>query len=194
MVHSPSIRLSKTTRSSLFAIAKESVRQATSDQRLLLDLADYKDEMLSPYASFVTLTIKKQLRGCIGSLESHEPLVANVAGNAYKAARQDPRFTPVRNDELALLDYEISVLSDLVILDVHSESELLGRLTPGVDGLLIREGRQQATYLPSVWSQLPDPEEFLRQLKIKAGLPPDYWSDTLRVSVYSCCNFSDSER
>lgn len=149
------------------------------------DPADYPPALREPRASFVTLKRGGRLRGCIGSLEAVRPLVVDVAHNAFAAAFQDPRFPPLEAEELNDLDISISVLSPAQPIHFESEADLLARLRPGVDGLILSDGGHRGTFLPSVWEQLPEPAAFLAQLKLKAGLPPDYWSPTLRVERYT---------
>jgi AmmeMemoRadiSam system protein B/AmmeMemoRadiSam system protein A len=136
-------------------------------------------------ATFVTLKLDGKLRGCIGSLDATLPVVDDVSRNAYRAAYHDPRFEPVSRLEGERLQIHISLLGPPVALSFSSEEELVAQLSPGVDGLILRDGSRYATFLPDVWEQLPDPREFLAHLKQKAGLAVDYWSDTLEVSRYA---------
>lgn len=136
-------------------------------------------------AAFVTLEQSGTLRGCIGSLEAHEPLVRNVARNAFGAAFNDHRFPPVRETDLDTLAIHISILSPSEPIACDSEQDLLDKIRPGVDGLTLVEGSRKGTFLPSVWKSLPEPTAFLRHLKQKAGLPADYWSPTLRFYRYT---------
>ena len=142
------------------------------------------------HACFVTLTTNGVLRGCIGSLEAHRGLIDDAAANAFAAAYRDPRFHKLENDELDLLHIGISVLGRSEMLTFDSQQSLLDRLCPGKDGLILREGNSRGTFLPTVWKSIPAPENFLNQLKIKAGLAEDYWSDTLEVWRYHCESFS----
>ena len=114
-----------------------------------------------------------------------------VSFAAFSAAFRDARFPPLREDELHVTTIEISVLSPLSPYPVTSESELLEGLAPGIDGLLLEAGRHHATFLPKVWDQLPEPIDFLRALKQKAGLPPNYWSEDMRFHRYRTLSFSD---
>jgi MEMO1 family protein len=141
-------------------------------------------------ASFVTLTLNGQLRGCIGSLVPHQPLISDVVKNAVKAGFSDPRFPPVTAPELEQCEIEIAVLSRLVALSFTSESDLLSQLTPGEDGLILSDGNYRGTFLPKVWESLPTPELFLANLKRKAGLPENHWSDTVKVSRYTTERFA----
>lgn len=136
-------------------------------------------------ASFVTLRIGEQLRGCTGTLEAVRPLVVDVAHNAFGSAFRDPRFAPLGAEEFPDLDLHISILDSPERLAVTSEEELLRVLRPGRDGLVLEEGGQRATFLPAVWEQLPAPRDFVWHLKQKAGLASDYWSPTLRLFRYA---------
>ena len=113
-----------------------------------------------------------------------------MAHNAFSAAFQDPRFPPLDDSETADLTLDISVLGTPEAMTFSSEQDLLRQLRPGVDGLIMEERGQRGTFLPSVWESLPQPVDFLRQLKRKAGLPESYWSDTLRVWRYTTETFA----
>jgi hypothetical protein len=170
----------------LLALAHRSIAHGLQRGRPLpIDPAEFSDRLQQPGASFVTLKLDGALRGCIGSLEPHQPLVSDVAHNAHAAAFSDPRFHPLQQGELDRLDISISILTPAEEMTFGSEQELLQMLRPGVDGLILSEGGRRGTFLPAVWEQLPDPREFLRHLKIKAGLPAGYWSDSLRISRYT---------
>jgi uncharacterized protein len=153
---------------------------------LAVDPADYDGVLAQPGASFVTLKIEGQLRGCIGRMEPSGPLIGSVAHNAYAAAFEDPRFDPLTEAEFGRIDVHISVLSRSTPMIFHSEEDLLSQLRPGVDGLVLESGRCRGTFLPAVWKTLPEPCQFLDQLKVKAGLHPDAWPDDARVMRYTC--------
>lgn len=140
---------------------------------------------------FVTLNRGGALRGCIGHLEAVQPLVLDVVENAYSAAFRDPRFSPLGQDELTGLQVHVSVLSPPVRVEFSSQQALIAKLRPGVDGLILQEGRHRGTFLPSVWESLPDPVDFLRHLKTKAGLAPDYWSEGIEIFRYETESFQD---
>ena len=140
-------------------------------------------------ASFVTLEINSQLRGCIGSLVAMHPLVNDVAHNAFAAAFQDPRFPSLTEKEFEQLDIHISILSESSPMSFSSEEDLLSQIQPGIDGLILSDNFQRGTFLPSVWDSLPKTDDFLRHLKMKAGLAEDYWSDTLKVERYTTFSF-----
>ena len=174
----------------LLDVAAASIRHGLETGRPLpIRLEDYPESLREPGAAFVTLNIAGQLRGCIGSLEARRPLVEDVAENAFAAAFRDPRFPPLRPEEYPRLEYHISILNPPEPMTVTSEADLLQQLRPGVDGLVLIEGTRRATFLPSVWEQLPDPRQFLAHLKMKAGLPADYWSDSLRFERYTVEEF-----
>jgi len=135
-------------------------------------------------ATFVTLKTGGVLRGCIGTLQAVRPLVEDVNENAYAAAFRDPRFLPLSDRELVKLQISISILTTPEPISFRSQQDLLAQLQAGIDGVILEEGSNRGTFLPAVWESLPDPREFLRQLKLKAGLHPDYWSTTLRIYRY----------
>lgn len=143
------------------------------------------DWLEEPGATFVTLTLQGQLRGCIGSLEAHRSLIDDVRQNAVASAFRDPRFTPLSKAEFAEVTIEVSLLSKPEPVRHCSEEDALAQLTPGRDGVILELGHHRATYLPQVWVQLPDPSIFVRHLKEKAGLPADFWSDDVRLSRYT---------
>ncbi|CAK0738604.1 AmmeMemoRadiSam system protein A [Gammaproteobacteria bacterium] len=161
----------------------------THGRPLVVVVQEYPPLLREARATFVTLHIKERLRGCIGSLEPHRPLAADVAHNAYAAAFLDHRFTPITSRELGLLDIHISILSLPVPMTFRSESDLLAQIRPGVDGLVLEEQGRRGTFLPSVWESLSNPQDFLSHLKLKAGLPPNHWSQTVRVARYTTESF-----
>ena len=150
-----------------------------------IDPEQWPEELREVRASFVTLHRHGDLRGCIGALEAEHPLVRDVSMHAFGAAFRDPRFRAVSADELSSLDIHISVLGIPTPLQFGTEAELLDLVRPGVDGLVLIEGARRATFLPDVWQKLPEPGQFLCQLKIKAGLAPGHWSETLTVHRYT---------
>jgi AmmeMemoRadiSam system protein A len=144
-------------------------------------------------ATFVTLKHTGKLRGCIGSTRAVRPLGADVRLNAIAAAFGDPRFPPLAVFEFEEVTVEVSLLTADERIDVASEDDLLARLRPGLDGLIIEYGRRRATFLPQVWDALPDPREFVAALKRKAGFPVDFWSPQLNVSRYGVTKWTESE-
>jgi len=136
-------------------------------------------------ASFITVMRDAKLRGCIGTLRPHRALAEDVRANAVAAAFRDPRFAPIGAEELAAISLEISVLSALEPLRFGDEPDALRQLRPGVDGVVFEYGHHSGTFLPQVWDDLKEPKEFLAHLKYKAGLPPDFWDPTVRLSRYT---------
>ncbi|OHC71480.1 MAG: AMMECR1 domain-containing protein [Rhodocyclales bacterium RIFCSPLOWO2_02_FULL_63_24] len=137
-----------------------------------------------PGATFVTLTQDGELRGCIGSLEAHRPLDADVRANAVAAAFRDPRFPPLTQAELARTRVEVSLLTTPTPLAFDNEADALRQLRPHVDGVIFSAGQRRSTFLPQVWEQLPEPRLFMAHLKQKAGLPADWWSPEVQLQRY----------
>jgi AmmeMemoRadiSam system protein A len=188
----PDSHLDTEQRQALLAVARHSIILGLGEGRpLRVNLEDFAAVLRAQRAAFVTLQEFGQLRGCIGHLEARQPLVKDVAENAFAAAFRDPRFPPVTARELERLHIEISVLTPATPLIFGSEQELVALIEPGRDGLILEEGLARGTFLPSVWESLPNPVDFLRQLKRKAGLPENYWSDRLRISRYRTESFGE---
>jgi AmmeMemoRadiSam system protein A len=145
-----------------------------------------------PGATFVTLTRNGALRGCIGSLEAYRPLFDDVTANAVAAAMLDPRFRPLQPQELGNTRIEVSLLSGCDDLAVESEQDACARLRPGIDGVVLQYGNARGTFLPQVWESLPRPEIFLNQLKLKAGLPADFWHEDVRLSRYTVSKWQEA--
>lgn len=147
-----------------------------------------------PGASFVTLTQKGELRGCIGTLEAHRTLLADIKANALAAAFRDPRFAPLQAAELDITEIEVSLLSAIQPIEFNSEREALDALRPGMDGVVLEYRHYRSTFLPQVWEQLPTPELFLAHLKNKAGLPADFWAEEVRLSIYGVSKWKEPSR
>ena len=143
-------------------------------------------------ATFTTLHLAGKLRGCCGTLEASRPLAADVAHSAFQAAFRDTRFDPLGKDELGNVSLEVSVLSPMEPMTVTDEADLLSQLTPGTDGLVVVEGWRRATFLPKVWDTLPEPEQFLAQLRLKCGLPARYWSERLEFLRYRTTTYAEA--
>ena len=170
----------------LLDLAKASIQYGLQNGRpIAVTLGNYPPYLQEQGACFVTLQINNELRGCIGSLEAHRTLVEDIADNAYAAAFRDPRFGPVSEAEYPNLQYHISVLTPPEPMTFNSQEDLLKQIRPGIDGLVLSDKGYRGTFLPSVWESLRTPEEFLSHLKQKAGLPMNYWSDTLKVERYT---------
>ena len=179
-------RYNEENRKILLNLAQESIQHGlTTGKPLPVNIDQFPPELCEKCATFVTLKKQGQLRGCIGMLEAIRPLAQDVAENAFSAAFKDPRFPPMKEDELDLIEIHLSILSRPEPVTFTSEQDLLAQVRPGIDGLILEEGSKRGTFLPSVWESLPDPRQFLRHLKQKAGLPADYWSSSLKVSRYT---------
>lgn len=184
--------LSESQRARLLSMARQSIAYGLNHAQALVVDAHKHPPLDRPGASFVTLHSQGQLRGCIGSLEPHRPLLADVCENAYAAAFRDPRFPPLQAGEMVDLDIDVSVLSQPEPLHFKDQPDLLKQIRPGVDGLILEDRGRRGTFLPSVWESLTTTEDFLRHLKLKAGLPADHWSGSLKVSRYTTESFGDS--
>ena len=144
--------------------------------------------------TFVTLQIKGRLRGCIGCLTSSESLLAGVKRNALAAACDDPRFPPLAAAELPQVEIAVSILTKPQPCAYLDNQDLLTKLQPEIDGVIIRRGLACATFLPQVWQQLPRAEDFLAHLCRKAGLPPDSWQNGgLEVETYQVQYFAEEK-
>jgi MEMO1 family protein len=148
---------------------------------MAVNSADFPEALSAPGACFVTLKRGGQLRGCIGSAQAHRALLTDVAENAVSSAFRDHRFSKLTAVELDGLELSISVLSPSSPMTIADEDDLLHQLRPGTDGLIIEDGRMRALFLPSVWEQLPQPDQFLGHLKAKAGMKPDHWSPRFKA-------------
>lgn len=144
-------------------------------------------------ASFVTLRKAGDLRGCIGSAEAHRPLAQDVAMNAYKSAFHDPRFRPLDEREFGDLTIDIALLSEPQTLSVSDEANLIERLTPGIDGLILDDGQKRALFLPAVWENLPDSRDFVRHLKEKAGWSAAHWSSSMTARTFRAVKITGAD-
>lgn len=186
------LELSAADKQLLLKLARQSVTATVNQQSFIAaDLLSHPKALQQHAACFVTLTQFNQLRGCIGSLEAYQPLIYDVIDNAQSAASRDPRFAPVTENELANIHIEISVLSPIEPIHFNSEDDLLLQIKPFADGLVIQDGAYRSTFLPLVWDKIPDKKHFLQELKIKAGLPSNHWSNTLKVSRYHTIIFAE---
>ena len=149
----------------LLQLARESMEYAVKGRKLPpLDTSSLSARLRENGASFVTLTINDELRGCIGALEAYQPLAEDVREHAIAAAMEDPRFRPVAESELSRIKLEVSRLTAPRLLEYSSGEELLVKLNPHVDGVSLKDGRRRATFLPQVWEKIPNPVDFLYHL------------------------------
>jgi len=172
----------------LLPIARAAIAQALG----LYQTADESAPWLSETgACFVTLTQHGQLRGCIGTLEPHRSLLADIKSNAVSAALRDPRFMPLSKEEFNITDIAISLISATQEMVFSSEADALAQLRPSLDGIIFEYGSCRSTFLPQVWEQLPSPQQFMAHLKSKAGLAEDFWADSVKLSRYTVTKFSE---
>jgi AmmeMemoRadiSam system protein A len=177
--------LSPAAQRALLDLARDSIRFGLLHGKPCpVNSAELPSELIDRRATFVTLQKNGELRGCIGSLEATRALAVDIASNAFAAAFRDPRFPPVTSGELGQLVVHLSLLTPAELMDVASEEDLIRQIEPGKDGLILEDGSRRSTFLPAVWESLPDARQFLQQLRRKAGLPADYWSDTIQFSRY----------
>jgi AmmeMemoRadiSam system protein A len=170
------------------------LKQAEIPGGLESSLAACLDEpcLQNERGTFVTLKIKGQLRGCMGCLTASESIVEGIRRNALNAAFDDPRFPALTAEELARAEIEVSILTEPQELHYSDSNDLITKLRPNIDGLIIKKGMARSTFLPQVWAQLPRTEDFLTHLCLKAGLPGNEWqSGELEVSTYQVQYFHE---
>jgi len=177
----------------LLRIAREAIEYRVRGEKL----PPIQKETLSPSlkeegATFITLTIQGQLRGCIGALEAYQPLVDDVREHAVAAALEDPRFPPLGEAELSRIQIEVSRLTRPVPLEYTDADDLLSKLRPHIDGVILKDGLRRATFLPQVWEKIPDPSEFMNNLCYKMGMVHHHWRNKhFDVLIYQVEEFSD---
>lgn len=177
----------------LLRMAREAMECAVRGEKLpARDASTLSNNLREKGASFITLTIHGQLRGCIGALEAYQPLVDDVREHAVAAALEDPRFPRVREEELSRIQVEVSRLTRPTPLDYKDADDLLSKLRPHVDGVILKDGFRRATFLPQVWEKIPDPSEFLDNLCYKMGAKTDHWRNKhLDVLIYQVEEFHE---
>jgi AmmeMemoRadiSam system protein A len=177
----------------LLRLAREALEIGVRGQKLPpLELNSMPLPLQEQGASFVTLTIEGNLRGCIGALEPYQSLAEDVREHAVAAALQDYRFPNVSPGELSQIEIEVSRLTIPVPLEYSTPEDLLSKLQPGIDGVLLRDGSRRATFLPQVWEKISDPAEFLDNLCYKMGASSDLWRKKhLDVSTYQVEEFHE---
>jgi uncharacterized protein len=179
-------------RRELLALARASIDAALSHGNLV----PFAPALLPPAlsvrrSSFVTLHRNEELRGCCGTLDAPRPLAEDVWRNAWAAAFNDYRFPHLTAAEWPQITLHLSLLTVPEPLNVTSEAQLLAVLRPSIDGLILESDIGRATFLPAVWEQLPDPAQFVRHLKLKAGWPATYWSERVRCLRYTTESFGE---
>jgi AmmeMemoRadiSam system protein A len=177
----------------LLSFARKTIEQKIFNLGAQLELESLDSNTFSEKrGTFVTLTIDGGLRGCIGNIVPQESLLDGVKANAINAAFRDPRFEPLSEKEWEKVKIEISILTDPKPLDYSNRRDLLEKMKPGSDGVILKKGYNQATFLPQVWEQLPEKKEFLTHLCLKAGLDGNEWEKgKLEVSTYQAQAFEE---
>lgn len=178
----------------LLRLAREALERGVRGETLPpLDASSLPPRLQEAGATFITLTRDGELRGCIGTLEPYQPLAEDVREHAVAAALEDPRFPPVRESELDRIQIEVSRLTRPVPLEYRDADDLLSKLRPHVDGVILRDGPRRSTFLPQVWEKIPGPAEFLENLCYKMGADPHLWRKKhLEVLVYQVEEFHES--
>jgi AmmeMemoRadiSam system protein A len=186
-------RLHQNEKKELLNIARQAVEAVVVGHSLNpLDLNGMPPAFRENGASFVTLTREGQLRGCIGAIEAYQPLALDVQEHAVAAASEDYRFPPVTQEELSFIEIEISRLTQPIELQFEGPGDLLDKLRPGVDGVVLRDSIRRATFLPQVWEKVPRTEDFLDHLCIKMGAHPGLWREKhLEVFTYQVEEFKE---
>jgi len=193
---SPPYGLTQNHIEQLFDIARTALRKTIieDDHRWQPDLAHLPDPLRQPAATFVTLHTDGKLHGCIGSVEPRLPMAWDVAKNAIAAARHDPRFPVLRSEELDRTAVEVSILSPMQEVSYRTMNDLLDKIRPGVDGVMVERGWQRGLLLPQVWEQIPDPLEFLGHVALKAGASPDiYLAPDAKVYIFQVHSFTQPD-
>ena len=172
-------------------IARAAIAQAVHMQSESIGAEVNQPWLLQPGASFVTLLQHGQLRGCIGSLQPYLPLLEDIRRNAVSAALHDSRFLPLTKCEFSSVEIEVSILSDLNRIDFKDETDAIEQMRPKIDGIVLEYQSCRSTFLPQVWDSIPDPQQFLKNLKIKAQLPGDFWAEGIRLFRYTVSKWQE---
>jgi len=187
--------LTKKQKEMLMELARNTIAHDLGLEELKFSDKDFNEKIFQEKRGvFVTLEIFGNLRGCIGNIEPVYPLFEAVKRNAHEAAFEDPRFDALSANEFPDITIEISVLTIPQKLEFSSPGDLIKKLKPGKDGVILGKGFFRATYLPQVWDDIKDPEQFLSSLSMKAGLDPDIWkNEKVDISVYQVEKFTEKE-
>ena len=179
----------------LLRLAREAMEHGVRGKILPpLDRNSLTPHLREQGVSFVTLTIDSELRGCIGALEAYQPLVDDVREHAVAAALDDPRFRPVDETELDKIKLEVSRLTAPQLLEYSSSTDLLAKLRPHIDGVILKSDFRRATFLPQVWDKISNPEDFLDHLCAKMGAKSNLWRNTkLQVYIYQVEEFHEMD-
>jgi len=189
--------LSESEKQTLLRLAREALECGVYAKKELpaIDTGQLTPLLRADGAAFVTLTVKGKLRGCIGALQPYQPLYEDVREHAIAAALDDHRFPPVRPGELSQIHIDISRLTMPQTLIYRDADDLLAKLHPGIDGVILRDAQRRATFLPQVWDQIPDKREFLGHLCAKMGAAPNLWQQKhLDVQTYQVEEFHELDK
>lgn len=183
------LKLSNSEAAVLLGVARSTLEETTHAIPLEVVKNKLAQPVQPPYnelcACFITLEIQHHLRGCMGTLEARLPLLEEVMESTYNAAFYDPRFRPVTAEEVPQIEIEVSLLTPPQGLAYESPADLLGKLTPFTDGVILMGGGRRATFLPQVWEKIPEPADFLSAICRKMGFPPDHWQKfRFEVAIY----------
>jgi AmmeMemoRadiSam system protein A len=186
-------KLSLEEQQTLLRLAREAMARGVKGEKMPpLDGSSLSARLQEQGASFITLTVRGELRGCVGALEPYQSLAEDVREHAVAAALEDPRFPPVRERELSAIQIEVSRLTRPSLLDYKDADDLLSKLRPHEDGVILRDGLRRATFLPQVWEKIPDPAEFLNHLCQKMGVSETSWrSKHLEALTYQVEEFHE---
>jgi len=192
MAHIGSAKFTEIQKQKLINLARQTITHEL-DMGIEPDISEFRDDdtFNQMLASFVTLKMDNQLRGCMGTVDAKQPLYLDVMHNSISAAFNDSRFGHLTVGELSRITLSISILTRPQRVAVGTEADLIQILEPGEDGLVLQEGIRRATFLPTVWDQVPSADMFLSQLKQKGGWPGDYWSNSMQVSRYHTLNIDE---
>ena len=192
MAHIGSAKFTEIQKQKLINLARQTITHEL-DMGIEPDISEFRDDdtFNQMLASFVTLKMDNQLRGCMGTVDAKQPLYLDVMHNSISAAFNDSRFGHLTVGELSRITLSISILTRPQRVAVGTEADLIQILEPGEDGLVLQEGIRRATFLPTVWDQVPSADMFLSQLKQKGGWPGDYWSSSMQVSRYHTVNIDE---
>ena len=174
-------------------IARDAISDALHALRATAVFDETAPWLTEPGASFVTLMQDGELRGCIGTVQAHQPLLADIQHNAVRAALEDPRFPPLTRDDLTTVEIEVSLLTAPKIFNFTDENDALAQLCPGTDGVVFEYGHYRSTFLPQVWETLAQPQQFLTALKLKAGLPGNFWAEDVKLSRYTATKWRETD-
>jgi uncharacterized protein len=186
-------QLTPEERTILLQLARQSMEAAVRREPLPpLQMDQYSERLRNLGVVFITLLEHGELRGCIGALDPYQPLAQDVCEHAVAAALSDFRFPPVQPDELPDIQIEISRLTLPQPFPYENSTDLLEKLSPGVDGVILKDGHRRVTFLPQVWEKIPYPAQFLSHLCQKMGAPPDLWRrKKLEVFTYHVGEFHE---